>query len=251
MVQPSEPLLKRLENLFARSIREQTETSARVIDLLQRASAGELPADRLGRELLRFASQETEKYFGRLADLNLQFLHGLLDLNRDQSDRFFRWIEQLGGNEEAAGAPPPPGLLLELEGAPGEAVTGGFTVHNDQPHPVDVSLVATPFTCDQGGEPFDVPLLFDPVPPVPPGGQVPVSVRLELSPHHFVPERTYRSRIFVRGYGDAAVALRVRVLPPRQAAEPPPRAPRVRRQAAPARKRAATRPKQRQPASRR
>src|SRR5690349_3374239 len=86
---------KWVQELAARSIKEQMHALQRYQELIQRVARGELDEQKLREEYLRFAGEESARYARNLASLSLNYYGALIDLGRNYNDRLF---DQILGN---------------------------------------------------------------------------------------------------------------------------------------------------------
>jgi hypothetical protein len=242
-------LPRRLQELAERYWAGQQEAAEHYSDLLQRLAAGELDANQLRDDYARFASEESARYAGELAQLSLSYYSALLELGRAYSQRFFDAVLEGGAvaaparNGQAARAEPRQ-VLLEMRGIAGQDAAAGFVIENKRDAPADITFRLSDFADAAGGRPFAAPLQVQPQwLSLGPEEEAEVRLRLPLLPELFTPGRQYRGKVVVQGYDELELILSVSVdsapepatrvsavvtpaaaRPPEPAAEPPPAA---------------------------
>lgn len=206
-----------LQDLSTRAWEDQRRAAERYSELVQRMASGELDAQALRDETMRFASEEYGRYAGEMAQLSLSYYAALLDLSRAYANRFFDQMLPSGApevrarNGQAARAEPRQ-VSLELRGPVGGEATAGFVIENKRDAPADIAFVVSDCVDLASGSAFRAPLLVQP-PWLTLGPQAEAEVRLQLPlpPELFVPGRQYRAKVAVHGYEELELIVTIGV----------------------------------------
>jgi hypothetical protein len=210
---------KRMQDLTAWSVSEQTLALQRYNDLLQRLLRGELNDPQVREDYLRFVREETTHYMNDLAQLSLGYYSALLELGRNYNDRFFEQVLRRREPETHAGhrgeaADKPRQVMLDLRGAAGEEIVASFLIENKNATQAEISFVVSDCVDVTGGSPFKPPLqLFPAQFSLGPLEEVGIKIRLPLVRELFIPGHQYLVTVVVRGYDELELIIRVAVDP--------------------------------------
>jgi hypothetical protein len=216
------------QNLATRSIADQMRAAQRYAELLQRLGRGELFAQSVRDEYLRFVREETTEYARNLAALSLNYYQALDTLGRTYNDRFFDQVLGARPNERpqpavaeatapdtARHAAVPRQVELALHAPLGAVATRSFVLENKQAEPAEISFLVSDFVGPAGTEPFRAALQFEPSRfSIAPGEERSVTLRLDLPADQFAPGQRYTATVLVRGYDDLELMLHIWVDPP-------------------------------------
>ena len=214
MSEEAQEIGKWIQELVARAVKEQIQTTQRYSELLQRVARGQVDPKTLRAESARFAREETARFARSLATLSISYFNTLLELSRTHNERF---IEQVLGaatqaeKGKAASAAPTTSHQVEVElRAPlGQEATTAFVVENKRTSTVELSFLVSEFSAP-GSAPFRPPLQIEPPRCVlEPGEEQIVTLRLLLLPELFAPTQPYTARVVVSGGEDMQVILKV------------------------------------------
>jgi len=218
MSQEPEDVSKWIQELIARSTREQIQAMQRLSNLVQRMASGELDQSQVRQEYTRFVKDESNRYVEDLTRLGLSFQAALLELNRKYSDRFFDQVMGSPFQESSPGnghAPQRKEVALSLMGAVGEEVSKSFVIENKRAEEETVTFLVSEFTDAQSTQAFRPPLQIQPARlSLRPGEERLVTLRLPLLEDMFQPKGIYFATIIARGHSDVVLALRVDVAQP-------------------------------------
>jgi hypothetical protein len=206
-----------LQDLSTRAWEDQRRAAERYSELVQRMASGELDAQALRDETMRFASEEFGRYAGELAQLSLSYYSALLELSRAYANRFFDQMLPGGPppararNGQAARAEPRQ-VSLELRGPVGGEATAAFVIENKRDAPADIAFDISDCVDLAGGSAFRAPLQVQP-PWLTLGPQAEAQVRLQLPllPELFAAGRQYRAKVVVHGYDELELIVTIGV----------------------------------------
>jgi hypothetical protein len=211
----SDDISKWIQELIARSTREQMQAMNRLSNLVQRISSGEL--DQLGvrQEFSRFVKDESTRYVEDLTRLGLSFQAALLELNRKYSDRFFDQVigspinQAQGANGQGRQRKE---ISLSLSGKPGDELVKNFVIENKRAEEETVTFLISEFSDAQSNQAFRAPLQLQPARLVlRPGEERLVAMHLPLLPELFQAGQIYLATVIARGHSDVILSLRVEV----------------------------------------
>jgi hypothetical protein len=215
---------KWVQELAARSIKEQMHALQRYQELIQRVARGELDEQKLREEYLRFASEESARYARNLASLSLNYYGALIDLGRNYNDRLFDQILGNGSEGDLASrrrATAPRRVEMELHAPLGLDATGAFVIENKRGEPAEISFIISEFSGGPETATFRPPLRIQPPHfSIGPLEERVVTLGLPMHEEFFTPGRRYQATVIVRGYDDLELGLTVWADPVTVAVEP-------------------------------
>lgn len=207
-----------LQELASRPWAEQARVAERYNEIVRRVASGELNAEQLREEFMRFASEESLSYGREVAQLGLEYYASLLDLGRTYHDRFYDRVLETQRTGQAAsggrGSAAPRQVTMDLRGPLGGEAAGAFVIENRHGTTAAISFRISDFVDTGGGTPFRPPLELRPSwLSLAPHEEAEISIRLPLSAVLFTPGHQYWTRVVVHGHDDLELIVTVTVEP--------------------------------------
>jgi hypothetical protein len=203
---------KKTQDLISRALSQQVRAAQRYADLLARFGRGELSAQALSTETLRFASQETGQYASDLAELSLRYYTDLFALGQAYSERFLNALEKEGDLRQARSGGSPKRVVMELRAPLGQEALGAFVLENKHGGSAQISFEVSDFSGPTPNTAFRADLRLQPERfTLEPGQEQTVTLRLPLREGVFEPGQRYLVSVIVRGYDDLVLDLTVYV----------------------------------------
>jgi len=187
---------------------------ARYQHLLQKLAKGELSSTAMQEYARQFSERRSPEYARDIAELNTQFLEGLMRLSQRVIDDLFTYL----ADRNAAAKPQRPveTLAMELTGASGSTVSSSLTVDNELGESTLVVCSVSEFRSSDGTGPgFRAAIELEPAKFwLPPDETATIGVRLALDPNQFHVDRSYVSTLLIQGPAeqDILVFLTARAL---------------------------------------
>lgn len=211
-------LTKWLQQLTTHAWADQTRRVEWYTDVMQRVARGELDAEHVRDEFMRFAGEETVSYARDVAQLGLHYYASLLDLGRSYNDRFydrvFRTRPEQGGPRGSKQDTGPRQVTMDLRGEVGGEATAAFVIENKRNATAEISFIVSDFVDMTSGSAFRPPLeLQPPWLTLDPHEEAEVRLRLALLDELFTPGRQYRTHVVVSGHDDLELIINVSVEP--------------------------------------
>jgi hypothetical protein len=207
---------KTVQDLIARTLKRQVSTAQRFSDLLVRFGRGEISAQDMTQETIRFASQETGHYASDLAELSMRYYSDLLTIQQDYSERFFHSLEEKGkghpegGSEADRSGTAAKRVEMEMRAPLGQEAIRAFVLENKRGGSARISFEVSDFHGPVGTEPFQGGLRLQPdMFTLEPGQEQVVTLRLQLREELFNAGKCYTTSVIVHGYDQLEVALTV------------------------------------------
>ena len=206
---------KKTQDLISRTLTQQVRTAQRYADLLTRFGRGEISAQTLSTETVRFASQETGQYASDLAELSLRYYSDLFALTQTYGERYLSALEQEGAlrqAEPARSGGSPKRVVMDLHAPLGQEAVGAFVLENKHGGSAQISFEVSDFTGPTHTIAFRSDLHLQPEHFVlEPGQEQTVTLRLPLREGVFEPGQRYLVSVIVHGYDNLVLDLTVYV----------------------------------------
>jgi hypothetical protein len=195
----------------------QARSVERYNELMQRVARGELDAEQLRDEFLRFTTEESSQYASEVARLGVEYWSSLLELGREYNDRFYDRVTAADSAERASTGAQEAGprqVWMELRGEEGGEASGGFVIENKRDGVAAISFVVSDFVDAQTGTAFRPPLEIHPAwLSLSPREEAEIYLRLSLDEPFFRAGHRYATRIAVQGHDRLELMLTVVVDP--------------------------------------
>ncbi len=207
MSETQKPNQKRTQDLISRTLTQQVRAAQRYYDLLSRFERGEISAQAMTDEDIRFATQETGHYVSDLADLGIRFYSDLLSINQAYSNRFLNSLERKCAASTVVQSQVKR-VTMDLRGPLGQEAVGAFVLENTRGGTANISFQVSDFYGPPGIAPFQGGLQFQPEHfTLEPGQEQAVTLRIELKETLFEPGQRYTASVIVLGYDNLELAL--------------------------------------------